>query len=280
MKKRVPLHVPTCVSDTLSDLGLRTVCRSARCPNRLECYASGTATFLLMGDICTRNCRFCAIGGGTPVPLDEDEPLRVAEAVCRMKLNYVVITSVTRDDLPDGGSAHFARTVSAIRDAAGAGVEVLVPDFQGRTACVDTVLHARPVVFNHNVETIPRLYENVRPMADYSRSLSVLEHAAKKGALVKSGLMVGLGEKEEEVLALLSDLRDAGVSLITIGQYLSPAGSPLPVAEFVEPATFDYYRKEAERLGFGGAAAGPFVRSSYKAALLAFGAGPDTIQNA
>lgn len=275
--KRVPLAAPKRVEDTLRDLSLHTVCRSARCPNRLECFADGTATFLIMGEVCTRNCRFCAIEKGAPRPLDPDEPARLAEAVRRLGLRYVVVTSVTRDDLPDGGAAHFADVIRSVRRLTSAQVEVLVPDFGGRQASVASVLDAGPAVFNHNVETIRRLYPEVRPLADYGRSLNVLRYASHRGALTKSGFMVGLGEREAEVLGMLRDLREAGVALVTVGQYLSPGGSPLEVKEFVRPEVFERYRAAALAMGFAGAVCGPFVRSSYCAAELAAGAGGATI---
>jgi len=276
--KRLPVHPESAVPEILSGLKLATVCSEARCPNRAECYAQGTATFLIMGTVCTRNCRFCAVSKGSPAPLDPDEPDRVAEAAKQMGLKYIVVTSVTRDDLPDGGAAHFARTVQAVKSATGADVEVLVPDFRGDTASVYTVLASHPAVFNHNVETIPRLYPDVRPMADYGRSLLVLRHAARTGAATKSGLMVGFGETEDEVLAVLSDLRDAGVQYVTIGQYLAPSGAQLPVAEFVQPEIFEKYARAAEKTGFSGVASSPFVRSSYHAASLAGHEPSGTIQ--
>ena len=255
------------VSDLLSDLHLNTVCRGAHCPNLCECFERGTATFMILGDSCTRNCRFCAVSGGPPQPVDADEPARVAEAARRLKLKYVVVTSVTRDDLTDGGAAHFASTVRAIRQIADAKVEVLTPDFLGDTAAVDTVLAAEPAVYNHNVETVPRLYETVRPRADYARSLDLIRHVAGSGASVpKSGLMVGLGETPEELYAVFDDLAGAGCRMLTIGQYLRPTGAHLPVTKFIEPETFDLYREEGLRRGLRWIASGPFVRSSYCAA--------------
>lgn len=248
---------------------LHTVCRSAACPNRGECYARGTATFLILGDRCTRNCRFCAVEGGAPVPPDPDEPERLASAAQQLGLKFVVITSVTRDDLPDGGASHFARCIQAIR-ACGSDVrvEVLTPDFGGDAHSLDTVLAAAPDVFNHNVETVPRLYDRVRPEASYRRSLQVLERAARSGgrSAVKSGLMVGLGETPAEVVAVLRDLRDAGCQMVTIGQYLRPSPGHLEVSEYVSPARFDDYRIEGEKLGLGAVISGPLVRSSYHAA--------------
>jgi lipoic acid synthetase len=252
----------------LAELGLSTVCSGAHCPNQSECYARGTATFLILGDRCTRSCGFCAVAKGEAGPLRPDEPEAVADACARLKLRHVVITSVTRDDLPDGGAAHFARTIRAVRERLPqAAIEVLVPDFQGRTAAVDVVLAARPDVFNHNVETVPRLYATVRPEADYRRSLAVLAHAKQAGSDIytKSGLMAGLGETADEVGQVMADLRAAGCDLLTIGQYLSPSSAHLPVAEFVTPEQFAAWESQARSLGFAAASAGPFVRSSYQA---------------
>lgn len=276
LTKRLPAG-GTIVSEALADLSLNTVCRSARCPNRHECYAAGAAAFLLLGAVCTRNCRFCAVPAGQPAAPDASEPGRIAEAAERLGLRYVVITSVARDDLADGGAAHFAAAIRAVRERTGTAVEVLAPDFGGNAAAVASVLAAGPAVFNHNIETVPRLYPQVRPQADYQRSLSVLRLAARRGALVKSGLMVGLGEMEDEVIAVLRDLRAAGVSLVTIGQYLSPRGSPLAVHEFVPPGQFERYERMAYELGFTAAACGPFVRSSYHAPELAAAAASATM---
>jgi lipoic acid synthetase len=256
----------------LDELRLNTVCRSAKCPNRGECFASGTATFLIMGDACTRGCRFCAVETRVPQPLDPDEPARVGQAAKRMGLTHVVVTSVTRDDLPDGGAAHFVAVIDAIRACApGVRVEVLTSDFGGDLDAVDTVASARPDVFNHNVETVPRLYAEVRPGADFRRSLDVLArvHGTRPGLPTKSGLMVGLGETRPEVVGVLRDLRAHGVDIVTIGQYLRPSARHLPVAEFVEPATFEWYAEQARAIGFPGVAASPFVRSSYHAGELA-----------
>jgi lipoyl synthase len=260
------------VEGMLDELHLNTVCRSAKCPNRGECFAGGTATFLIMGDACTRGCRFCAVDTRAPAPLDPDEPARVAEAARRMGLKHVVVTTVTRDDLPDGGAAHFVAVIEAIRAAApGARIEVLTSDFGGDMEAVDTVASARPDVFNHNVETVPRLYAEVRPGADYRRSLDVLARvrATQPDLPTKSGLMVGLGETCEEVVEVMRDLRVHGVDIVTVGQYLRPSARHLPVAEFVEPATFAWYEERAREIGFAGVAASPFVRSSYHAGELA-----------
>ena len=265
LKKRLPRGGRTeRVRQLLGDLDIHTVCQSARCPNLTECFDRGTATFLILGDVCTRNCRFCAIGSGTPRPPDPDEPARVAEAARRLGLKYVVVTSVTRDDLPDGGAAQFVATVRAIREATDAEVEVLTPDFRGDAAAVDAVVAARPAVYNHNVETVRRLYAEVRPQADYARSLGVIRRvAAARGPVAKSGLMVGLGETAAEVCAVIDDLVAAGCRMLTIGQYLRPTGGHLPVRQFVEPETFDRYRDEALRRGLRWVGSGPFVRSSY-----------------
>jgi len=255
------------VSAMLDELHLNTVCRSAKCPNRGECYASGTATFMVLGTACTRNCRFCAVDTVRPEPPDPGEPVRVAEAAARMGLRHVVVTMVSRDDLPDGGASHVVETIDALRALPGVRVEVLVSDFQGDEAAIDVVALACPDVFNHNVETVPRLYPEVRPQADYDRSLAVLGRvkAIAPGVPTKSGLMLGLGETPEEVEAVLADLRGVGVDIVTLGQYLRPSAAHLPVAEFVTPETFDRYAKTARALGFTGVASAPFVRSSYHA---------------
>ncbi|MFO8007806.1 MAG: lipoyl synthase [Candidatus Brocadiia bacterium] len=272
LKKRLPPAQQTRpVRAMLAELGLNTVCREAHCPNRGECYASGTATFMILGAVCTRNCRFCAVAGGKPEPPDADEPQRVAEAARRLGLRHVVVTSVTRDDLPDGGSDQFAATIRALHRRTGATVEVLTPDFGGEVAALERVLDAEPEVFNHNVETVPRLYPGVRPEADYRRSLAVLNRAAghKSVPAVKSGMMLGLGETGAEVRAVLDDLLSAGCRAVTVGQYLAPSSEHHPVVEFIPPAQFDALRREALEMGFDAAVSGPFVRSSYKAAEMA-----------
>ncbi len=259
------------VEALLEELQLATVCNGAHCPNRGECYASGTATFLILGDTCTRACRFCAIDHRNPGPPRADEPDAVAQAAARMNLKYVVITSVTRDDLPDGGAAHFAATIRAVRNRLPqARIEVLTPDFQGSHDAIDTVLDARPDVFNHNVETVPRLYPHVRPQADYAQSIDVLKYAKDRtrnrdNAFTKSGLMVGIGERDEEVQAVLADLRSAECDILTVGQYLAPSDAHVPVERFVPPAQFDAWENHARKIGFKAAACGPFVRSSYHA---------------
>ncbi|MBI3682458.1 MAG: lipoyl synthase [Acidobacteria bacterium] len=260
---------------------LHTVCESARCPNVHECFHRGAATFMILGNLCTRGCGFCAVPKGSPekheFALDPNEPENVARMAARMRLSYVVITSVNRDDLPDGGSAHFAQTVRQVRRALPeARVEVLTPDFCGDFEAVERVLQAGPHVFNHNLETVPRLYRRVRPQADYQQSLAVLWHVRRThpAILTKSGIMVGLGEKQQEVQALLGDLRAVSVDVATIGQYLQPTRRNLPVAEYVRPAQFDSYREYGLSLGFRMVFAGPFVRSSYMAELAAEEASP------
>lgn len=260
------------VNGLLDDLSVNTVCQSAKCPNRGECFASGTATFLIMGDACTRGCRFCAVETRVPAPLDADEPRRVAEAAATLGLKHVVITTVTRDDIADGGAAHFVAVVEAVRDALPeADIEVLTSDFGGRLESVDTVAAARPDVYNHNLETVPRLYEEVRPGADYARSLAVLArvHETQPGMPTKSGLMLGLGETPQEVCEVMDDLLANGVSILTLGQYLRPSTAHLPVVEYVEPSVFAELSREAYRKGFSAVASSPYVRSSYHAGELA-----------
>ncbi len=252
------------VEGVLAEQRLNTVCVGARCPNRGECYAAGTATFMIMGDRCTRDCGFCAIPNGGTGPLDAGEPERLAGAAAAMGLEHVVITSVTRDDLPDGGSGHFSATVEAVRVALpGASVEVLVPDFGGCVEDIDRVIESAPDVFNHNIETVRRLYPAVRPQADYRRSLAVLSRAAVAGLATKSGFMVGLGESAGEVDELMGDLLDAGCRFLTAGQYLRPAEENLPVARYWEPEEFEAIEERALAMGFEGVASGPLVRSSY-----------------
>lgn len=252
----------------LSGHGLQTVCDNARCPNIGECYSHQTATFLIMGAACTRNCRFCAVHHGSPEPLDPSEPERLAAAAGELGLQYVVVTSVTRDDLPDGGAGHFAATIRALRAAGISGVEVLTPDFRGSREALATVLEARPTVFNHNVETVRDLCPTVRPQAGYERSLQVLRQARQLApeVLRKSGFMVGLGETDEQVTELLQDLQQAGCQILTIGQYLRPSRHQLPVQRYVEPEQFERYAAQGRELGIPHVLAGPFVRSSYRAA--------------
>jgi len=269
LRKRLPAAAGEAerVRDVLADLGLASVCQSARCPNLHECYHAGTATFMILGDCCTRRCRFCAVRQERPQAPDPDEPRRVAEAAARLHLRYVVVTSVTRDDLPDGGAAHFRATILAIRQQTGAAVEVLTPDFGGNLEAVDSVAAAGPVVYNHNMETVPRLYQLVRPQADYERSLRVLERVRRTCADIptKSGLMLGLGETGDEVRQVLRDLRCVGCTMLTLGQYLQPSPRQLAVQRFVPPEEFNSWREEALAMGFSAVAAGSFVRSSYGA---------------
>ena len=250
----------------LRERGLHTVCESASCPNLGECFGKGTATFLILGDVCTRDCGFCGVTSAVPGAVDPEEPGRVAEAAAQLALRHVVITSVTRDDLADGGAGHYAATIRAVRAALpAAAIEVLVPDFGGNAADIGLVLTERPDVFNHNVETVPRLYRRVRPQADYARSLAVLQRASQHDdSVVKTGLMVGLGEQPEEVSEVLSDVHSVGVQVVTIGQYLRPSAHHLPVVEYVEPRMFALYQERGEALGLQVHAA-PFVRSSFQA---------------
>ena len=256
-------------SDTLKSLGVTTVCQEAKCPNLNECWNAGTATFMIMGDQCTRNCTFCAVGNSSERgELETSEPKRVAKAVRQMKLEYAVVTSVTREDLADGGAEHFGRVIRAIRaQNPNCKVEVLTPDFAGSRESVELVCSASPEVYNHNLETVERLTPQIRSGADYRRSLGILAWAKEAGPKIwtKSGLMVGLGESDEEILQAMGDLRAVGCELLTIGQYLRPSTEHLAVARYVEPAMFDEYKKVALELGFSSVAAGPFVRSSYKA---------------
>ncbi|MBI4777278.1 MAG: lipoyl synthase [Deltaproteobacteria bacterium] len=250
----------------LGEMRLATVCQSAECPNQGECFARGTATFMILGDRCTRRCRFCAVTKAVPEIPDPDEPARVARAAFEMRLRHVVVTSVTRDDLPDGGAGQFVSTIRRIRASCPeATVETLIPDFQGSVAALETVVAAWPDMLNHNVETVARLYPVVRPRADYRRSLSILEYASTRGLKVKSGLMLGLGETDGELLETLVDLKRAGCRYLTLGQYLAPSGEHIPVARYVSPEAFDRWAEAARNMGFLGVAAGPLVRSSYRA---------------
>jgi lipoic acid synthetase len=259
------------VNTILHNLGLHTVCKSARCPNLSECYAHRRATFMILGVKCTRCCTFCSVekaGKGVRLPLDEGEPEGIVEAVKELGLKYVVITSVTRDDLQDGGAGQFVRAIKKIREYDDRiKIEVLTPDFQGNKKWIDTVAGAHPDVYNHNVETIPRLYAAVRPGADYQRSIDLLSHVHihHPGLFLKSGLMVGLGETEAEILDVLKDLRSAGCDAVTIGQYLRPGYWNIPVHEYITPEKFNEYKMKARKLGFRYVASGPYVRSSYMA---------------
>jgi len=256
----------------LGGLKLHTVCQEACCPNIGECFSHRTATFMLMGDVCTRNCPYCAVSHGKVRPLDPDEPRRIAEAASKLGLRHVVVTSVNRDDLPDGGAGHFAATARAIKEALPeARVEVLVPDFQGSLECVDTVIESPIDIYNHNIETVPSLYHKARPGGHYERSLEVLRHAkqrsraADRGILTKAGVMLGLGEEIAELLAVMRDLRSIECDILTLGQYLRPSKDHLPVERYVTPEEFAELRREGLAMGFRHVESGPLVRSSYHA---------------
>ncbi len=254
------------VSGTLSRHGLRTVCREARCPNVGECWGAGAATVILLGEVCTRGCAFCSVTAGTPSPPDPSEPDRVAAAAAELSWRHVVVTSVTRDDLPDGGAAHFASVVRALRrEAPGAAVELLVPDFAGNIDALRCVVESAPDILAHNVETVPRLYPVVRKGASFGRSLDLFRRAAamRPSLQLKSGIMVGFGEAEEEVTAVFRDLFAAGCRSITVGQYLPPSRDHLPLSEYVPPERFDHFAFAARRIGFPHVLSGPLVRSSY-----------------
>jgi lipoic acid synthetase len=254
------------VRNIVSDHKLHTVCEEARCPNMSECWSRGTATFMILGDICTRSCGFCAVKTGKPVGLDIDEPRRVAQAVKLMGIKHAVITSVNRDDLKDGGAGIFAETIKKIRELVPeCRVEVLIPDFKGDENALDIVIEAKPDILNHNVETVPRLYKIVRPQAKYERSLKVLEYCKKHGLVTKTGLMLGIGEKTEEVVDVMKDLRSIDVDILTLGQYLQPTKMHLPVDRFVQPEEFEMLKKIGLEMGFKYVESGPLVRSSYHA---------------
>jgi lipoic acid synthetase len=269
LKVRVPgdfAELP--VSRLMNDLALNTVCQEARCPNIFECWAAGTATFMVLGEICTRRCTFCAVGRGNPLVADSDEPRRVAEAVERMRVKHAVITMVNRDDMPDGGAEHVARTVAAVRERTGAAVEVLVSDLEGNREALRAVIAANPEVLAHNIETVPRLYPAVRPVAKYQRSLDLLRWTHEErpqGMLTKSSLMLGLGETEDEILEVARDLREAGVDIFTMGQYLAPSEMNHPVRRYYTPEEFADLGNRARALGFHHVESAPLVRSSYMA---------------
>jgi lipoic acid synthetase len=269
LKKRIPPFKDLQkVKSILNETDLHTVCQEARCPNLGECFSRGTATFLILGRFCTRSCGFCAVEHDAPAPPDEAEPERVAQAVQKMGIHYVVITSVTRDDLPDGGASSFAETIRAIRALnPKINIEVLIPDFKGDLRSLKTVLKECPEILNHNIETISRLYPKVRPLADYKRSLNLLERSKEDCSHIptKSGFMLGLGETQEEVLELLRDLREVECDFLTIGQYLQPRQDRLPVVRFIPPEEFEEYKRIGEKMGFRAVASGPFVRSSFHA---------------
>jgi len=269
LKREVPKgNANHFTSDLLNELRLETVCENAKCPNRMECYSQKTATFMILGNVCTRPCGFCAVSRGRPDDLEDDEPDRVAEAARRMELKHVVITSVTRDDLPDHGAEHFYRCVVAVREKTGASVEVLTPDFVGHPTALDRVVDATPDVFNHNTETVPRLYRRVRgPKSDYRWTLELLQRVQRRNPRVrtKSGLMLGLGETRQELFDVLADLREHACDFLTLGQYLQPTSRSLPVQRYVTPEEFDELGHAARQMGFKKVAIGPFVRSSYHA---------------
>ncbi len=254
------------VRQIVAEHGLHTICSSGKCPNQAECWSRRTATFMILGDICTRGCRFCATRTGRPSAPDADEPRKVAESVALMKLRYVVLTSVTRDDLPDGGAAHWAATVEAVRaQNPDVVIELLIPDLDARPDLLDRVLASKPDIVGHNIETVARLTPQIRSRATYRTSLETLRQLKSRGATTKSGLMVGLGERDDEVLQTLRDLREAGVSIVTVGQYLRPTLDHWPVAEYVTPERFEEYRRQALEMGFAYCASAPLVRSSYMA---------------
>lgn len=267
LKRPLPQPGMAYTDDVISDLNLETVCESAKCPNRSECWSQKTATLMIGGNVCTRPCGFCSVPKGKTTALESDEPERVAEAAARLGLRYVVITSVTRDDLPDGGAEHWYETVLAVRNRTGAEVEVLTPDFMGNRAAISRVIEAKPDVFNHNTETVPRLYHRVRRNAEYQRTLDLLKQVKDEAPDMptKSGLMLGLGETREELMDVFADLRAVGCDMITLGQYLQPTPEHLPVDRFVPPEEFDEIGALCRQLGFRMVASGPFVRSSYHA---------------
>ncbi|MBS3975296.1 MAG: lipoyl synthase [Syntrophomonadaceae bacterium] len=269
LKKRLPSTGSLYATKNLvASLGLNTVCQSALCPNLGECFSKKTATFMIMGNLCTRNCRFCAVESGEAKSLDISEPFRVAMAIKELSLKHAVVTSVTRDDLADGGASHFAQTVREIKSYnPGVIIEVLTPDFNGDWDCLSQVVEAGPHIYNHNVETVPRLYKEVRPQAFYERSLELLSKVKimNPSIFTKSGFMLGLGEKKDEVVSLMQDLYGNKVNIVTIGQYLQPSQGHLPVIDYVTPEEFDCYRKIGEDMGFQFVVSGPFVRSSFNA---------------
>ncbi len=268
LKMKVNFEAVAEMEKILRSLSLHTVCENANCPNRGECFKNKTATFMILGENCTRNCRFCAVSKGKPTPLDPNEPGNVAIAAQKLGLRHTVVTSVTRDDLPDGGAAHFAQTIRELKKLMPKStVEVLIPDFQGSLDALKIVIDARPDIINHNIETVPSLYKTVRPMAIYERSLELLKRVKKYGNGIhsKTGIMVGLGETQDEVLGVMDDLIKAECDMLTIGQYLSPSKQHLEVAEYITPAQFDEYKRLGLKKGFTYIASGPLVRSSYNA---------------
>ena len=275
LKRPLPSAEMTFTSSVIDDLRLETVCESAKCPNRNECWSQKTATFMILGNVCTRPCGFCSVPRGKTEQVEHDEPQRVAEAALRLGLKYVVITCVTRDDLPDGGADHFYKCVLAVREKTGAQVEVLTSDFLGNRAAISRVVEARPDVFNHNTETVPRLYNRVRRNAEYQRTLDLLKQVKDEAPdmATKSGLMLGLGETMDEVLEVAADLRGVGCDMLTLGQYLQPTPNNLPVERYVPPEEFDLIGEQCRKLGFTMVASGPFVRSSYHAGEMAVAEG-------
>jgi len=266
LKIRVPGDLEKLpVTQLMNDLALNTVCQEARCPNIFECWSAGTATFMILGEVCTRRCTFCAVTKGKPLVADPDEPRRVGEAVARMGVRHAVITMVNRDDMPDGGAEIVAQTVAAVREHSSAKVELLISDLEGNRDALRVVIAAKPEVLAHNIETVPRLYPAVRPVAKYRRSLDVLRWAHEDGMLTKSSLMLGLGETEEEILDVARDLREAGVGIFTMGQYLAPTGNHHPVRRYYTPEEFAELGRKAKELGFGHVESAPLVRSSYMA---------------
>ncbi len=267
LKVKVPLGESfSRLKGVMAENRLHTVCEEARCPNVSECWNAGTATFMILGDICTRSCGFCAVKTGRPIGLDLEEPHRVADAVRTMKIRHAVITSVNRDELPDGGASIFAETIRQVRRVnPSVAIEVLIPDFRGVEWALDLVVEAKPEILNHNTETVPRLYGEVRPQAKYERTLELLDRAKKKGMTTKSGLMLGLGERPGEVLEVMSDLRAVSCDILTLGQYLQPTKEHLPVDRYVHPDEFSEYRERGKAMGFGIVQSGPLVRSSYHA---------------
>ncbi|WP_437187532.1 lipoyl synthase [Planctomicrobium sp. SH668] len=271
LKRPMPSSEMMFTSGVIDDLRLETVCESAKCPNRTECWSQKTATFMILGNVCTRPCGFCSVPRGKTEEIELDEPDRVAEAAERLGLKHVVITCVTRDDLPDGGAEHFYRCVLAVRERTGAAVEVLTSDFGGNRAAISRVIEARPDVFNHNIETVPRLYSTVRRNADYQRTLNLLKQVKEEAPEIptKSGLMLGLGETIEEVMEVAADLRGVGCDMLTVGQYLQPSPHLLQVVKYWTPEEFEWIGQECRLLGFSMVASGPFVRSSYHAGEMA-----------
>jgi lipoic acid synthetase len=271
LKRPLPQSGMLFTSNILADLRLETVCESAKCPNRTECWSQKTATIMILGKVCTRPCGFCSVPKGRTEAVAADEPFRVAEAAARLGLAHVVITSVTRDDLSDGGADHFARCVAAVRERTGSTVEVLTPDFLGDCSAIDSVIDSQPDVYNHNMETVPRLYDRVRRNARYGRSLALLARVKERAPHIptKSGLMLGLGETLDELLRVCADLLTVGCEMITLGQYLQPTPGHLPVERFVPPGEFDEIGRLVRQMGFASVASGPFVRSSYHAGEMA-----------